>query len=266
MVEIVRSARDNRRRGKGKTDAIDAHLAVLTALRLDSDQLPMPRADGAREALRILLDARDEMTVTRTRQVNRLRALLLSGDDNDRQLARGALTVTRLQAIARRRPRRGDTRQEHVRRAETRRLASAIRDADAELGANARQLIEIVTEMAPELLKRHGVGPVSGAQAIVTFSHPGRCRTEAAYASLAGACPIPASSGQTTRWRLNRGGDRALNRAVHTIAHTRMTSCPRTRDYVTRRRADGKSTPEIRRCLKRYISRELFRILTAAMT
>jgi transposase len=92
----VRSARDNRRRGKGKTDAIDAHLAVLTALRLDSAQLPTPRADGDREALRILLDARDEMTLTRTRQVNRLRALLLSGDDHDRQLARGALTVARL--------------------------------------------------------------------------------------------------------------------------------------------------------------------------
>lgn len=265
VVEIVRSARDNRRRGKGKTDAIDAHLAVLTALRLDSDQLPTPRADGDREALRILLDARDEMTVTRTRQVNRLRALLLSGDDNDRQLARGALTVARLQAITRRRGLRGDTRQLRVRRAETRRLASAIRDADAELSANARQLTEIVSEMAPQLLPRHGIGPVSGAQAIVAFSHSGRCRTEAAYASLAGACPIPASSGQTTRWRLNRGGDRALNRAVHTIAHTRMISCPRTREYVTRRRADGKTTPEIRRCLKRYISRELFRILTADM-
>jgi transposase len=251
VVEIVRSARDNRRRGNGKTDAIDAQLAVMTALPLDSDHLPTPRADGDREALRILLDARDEMTVTRTRQVNRLRALLLSGDDNDRPLARGALTVARLRAIARRRGLRGDSRQEHVRRAETRGLASAIRDADAQLSANARRLTEIVTEIAPDLLQRHGVGPVSGAQAIVAFSHPGRCRSEAAYASLAGACPIPASSGQTSRWRLNRGGDRALNRAVHAIAHARMISCSRSRDYVTRRRADGKSTPEIRRCLKR---------------
>jgi hypothetical protein len=198
-VEIVRSARDNRRRVKGKTDGIDAHLAVLAALRLGSTQLPAPRADGDREALRILLDAHDEMTVTRTRQVNPLRALLLSGDDNDRQLARGALTAARLQTITRRRGLRGDTRQEHVRPAETRRLASAIRAADAELSVNARQLTDIVTEMAPELLQRHGIGPVSGAQAIVAFSHPGRCRTEAAYASLAGACPIPANSGQTTR-------------------------------------------------------------------
>jgi Transposase IS116/IS110/IS902 family len=103
------------------------------------------------------------------------------------------------------------------------------------------------------------------AQVIVSFSHPGRCRSESALAALAGTSPLPASSGQTIRHRLNRGGDRALNRAIHTIALIRMRSCPRTRAYVARRTAEGKTIREIRRCLKRYIARELYRHLTQTM-
>ena len=107
--------------------------------------------------------------------------------------------------------------------------------------------------------------PVSAAQAIVSFSHPGRCRNDAAFAKLAGTSPLEASSGQTTRHRLNRRGDRALNKALHTIARTRMRSDPTTKAYVARRRAEGKSKREIRRCLKRYIARQLYRTLTTAM-
>ena len=120
-------------------------------------------------------------------------------------------------------------------------------------------------DIAPGLTSRYGVGPVSAAQAIVSFAHPGRCRSEAAFASLGGTSPIPASSGRTVRHRLNRGGDRALNRAIHAIALVRMRSCPRTRAYVARRTAEGKTTREIRRCLKRYIARELYRQLTRTM-
>ena len=120
-------------------------------------------------------------------------------------------------------------------------------------------------DIAPGLTSRHGVGPVSAAQAIVSFSHPGRCRSEAAYAALGGTSPIPASSGQAIRHRHGRGGDRALNRAIHAIAVVRMRSCPRTRAYVARRTAEGKTTREIRRCLKRYIARELYRHLTRSM-
>ncbi len=100
----------------------------------------------------------------------------------------------------------------------------------------------------------------------MSYSHPGRCRNDAAYAALGGVNPIPASSGQTTRHRLNRGGDRALNQALHTIAMARMRDCPTTRAYLTRRRAEGKTDREIRRCLKRYIARQLYRHLTAAMS
>jgi transposase len=99
----------------------------------------------------------------------------------------------------------------------------------------------------------------------VSFSHPGRCRTEAAFAALPGTSPLPASSGMTVRYRLNRGGDRALNRAIHAIALVRMRSCPRTQAYVARRTAQGKTPREIRRCLKRYIARELYRQLTRTM-
>ena len=100
----------------------------------------------------------------------------------------------------------------------------------------------------------------------MSFSHRGRVRNDAAFAALAGTSPLPASSGQTVRHRLNRGGDRALNRSIHTIAMTRMRSCARTHDYIARRTAEGKSSREIRHMLKRYITRELYRTLNAAMT
>jgi transposase len=254
------------RRGKGKSDPIDAHLAVLTALRLDADRLPTPRADGDREALRILLSARHELTTTTTGQTNRLRALLRDGEDTDRQIARGALTEAALASLARRRAPRQASREQAVRQAEIRRLAVALREATRALKANRTQLQAIVDELAPGLTNQRGIGPVSAAQAIVSFSHPGRCRHDAAFAALAGTSPLEASSGRTVRHRLNRGGDRALNRAIHTIALTRMRSCPTTRAYVTRRTAEGKTLREIRRCLKRYIARQLYRTLTTAMT
>ena len=254
------------RRGKGKSDAIDAHLAVLAALRLDADRLAAPRADGDREALRILLVAREEMTVMRTAQTNRLRALLLAGDDIDRQVARGTLTQTVLAALAEREAPARAGRDQIVRQAEIRRLALALGQVGRELKENRAQLLAIVDDITPGLTSRYGVGPVSAAQAVVSFSHPGRCRNEAAFAALSGTNPVPASSGKTIRHRLNRGGDRALNRAIHAIALTRIRNCPRTRAYIDRRTAEGKTPREIRRCLKRYIARELYRHLTHAMT
>jgi transposase len=192
--------------------------------------------------------------------------LLLGGDDTDRQLARGTLTNTRLASLARRRSPREATREQGVRHAEIRRLALAVREAARELKTNRAQLQAIVNDVVPGLTERRGIGPVSATQAVVSFSHPGRCRNDAAFAALAGASPLPASSGRTVRHRLNRGGDRALNKALHTIAATRMRDCPTTQAYVTRRTAEGKNPKEIRRCLKRYIARQLYRALTTAMT
>jgi transposase len=259
VIEIERPARRDRRRGK--TDPIDAHLAAMNALRLDADRLPLPRADGDREALRILLGARRELSNYRTRMINRLRALLITGDDLDRSCARGAMTPPALRAIARRRGRRDETREQGVRRAEARRLALAIRDAGDELKTNKRQLAELVTDLAPTLMNKVGVGPVSAAQAIVSWSHRGRCRNDAAFAALAGASPLPASSGRIVRYRLNRGGDRQLNRALHDVVLTRWRICPTTHAYIAKRRLEGKTDNEIRRLLKRYIARDLYRHL-----
>ena len=265
VIECEQPSR-HQRRGKGKSDRIDAQLAVLAALRLDTARLPALRADGDREALRILLGARQEITVAATAQVNRLRALLLAGGDTDRQAARGALTRAVLTGLARRRLPAGAGRDHAIRQAEVRRLALALSQARRQLAANRTQLRAIVDDIAPGLTSRHGIGPVSAAQAVVSFSHPGRCRSEAAFAALDGTSPIPASSGRTIRHRLNRGGDRALNRAIHTIAVTRIRHCARTRAYIARRTAEGKTPREIRRCLKRYIARELYRQLTRSMS
>jgi transposase len=268
VIECEQPARKDRR-GRGKSDPIDAHLAVLAALRLDAEQLPTPRADGDREALRILLGTRDELTTTATAQTNRLRALLLTGDDADRDLARGKLSDSTLTTLARRRLPRSHQpadRAQAVRHAEIRRLALAVFEARRTLATNRADLQAILDQLAPGLTDRRGVGPVTAAQAVVSFSHPGRCRNEAAFAALAGTNPLPASSGNTTRHRLNRGGDRALNRALHTIVMTRARCCPDTRAYITRRRAEGKTDREIRRCLKRYVTRQLYRTLTHTMT
>jgi transposase len=200
VIECEQPSR-KQRRGKGKSDPIDAHLAVLAALRLDTGQLPAPRADGDREALRILLVARQEITVARTAQIGRLRALLLAGDDTDRRAARTALTQAVLASLAGRELGSNARRDQAVRQAEIRRLALALVQAWQQLKDNHTQLQAIVDDIAPGLTSRFGVGPVSAAQAIVSFSHPGRCRNEAAFAALGGTSPLPASSGRTIRHR-----------------------------------------------------------------
>jgi transposase len=265
VIECEQPTRKTRR-GKGKSDPIDAHLAVLTALQLDAGKLPTPRADGDREALRILLCARQELTTTATGQANRLRALLRDGDDRDHDLARAHFSDAVLAGLGRRRQPRDASRALAVRQGEIRRLAAALRNASRTLKANRAELDAIVGDLVPGLTSRPGIGPVTAAQAIVSFSHAGRCRSEAAFAKLAGTSPIEASSGQITRHRLNRGGDRALNRATHVVAGTRMRCDPETIAYVARRRAQGKTDREIRRCIKRYIARQLYRALNAALT
>ncbi len=114
----------------------------------------------------------------------------------------------------------------------------------------------------PDLLDQLGIGPIVAATVLCAWSHPGRIHSEAAFAMLAGVAPIPANSGQvTTRYRLNRYGDRQLNRALHTIVLSRIRYDQATRDYVARRTGEGKTTREIKRCLKRYIARDLYRLL-----
>ena len=128
----------------------------------------------------------------------------------------------------------------------------------ADLQTSIRGLVEAV---APHLLDQPGVGPITAAQIYIAWSHPGRWRNEAAFARLAGVAPLEASSGQNTRHRLNRRGDRQLNRALHTIAVTRSRYCPHTQAYIAKRTAEGKTPREAQRCLKRYIARQIYRLL-----
>ena len=140
-------------------------------------------------------------------------------------------------------------------------------DLGEDLKSNATSMTVLVRQSrAAVLLERTGIGPMTAAIALTAWSHPGRVRSEAAFACLAGVNPIPASSGNTTRHRLNRGGDRRLNRALHMATIVRMTHDPETRAYVEKRRAEGRTTMEIRRVLKRYLARQIYRTLTTAVT
>ena len=144
-------------------------------------------------------------------------------------------------------------------------MARAVIAFDTAMEADRTQLSDIVQDMAPGLMDLQGLGPVTSAIVLVAYSHHGRIRSESAFAAIAGVNPIPASSGNTVRHRLNRNGDRQLNKALHAIAQTRMLFDAETKQYVERRTAEGKTRKEIRRCLKRAIVRQLFRKLQTLM-
>jgi transposase len=139
--------------------------------------------------------------------------------------------------------------------------AQRVQALQAEAKALENEILSLVRQLAPELLDVLGVGPITAAQVLVSWSHPGRFRSEAAFASFAGVSPIPASSGLTNRHRINRSGDRQLNRALRSITLIRMRLDPATKTYVARRIAEGRTSRDAQRCLKRAISRQLFKIL-----
>ncbi|MEX5301816.1 IS110 family transposase [Kocuria sabuli] len=258
-VEAARMSRGERR-GIGKSDPIDARRIAAAVLPLAEEQLRTPRMDeGIRAAAQILLTARDELTGERTRAVNALTALVRIADLGID--ARHPLGAKKIAEISRWRPREEDLGAATA-RTEAVRLAKRILALDAEITDNTNRINELVAASpAAALIAETGIGPVTAATVLVAWSHPGRVRDEAAFAALAGVNPIPASSGNTTRHRLNRGGDRRLNRALNVIAMVRMVHHPRTRAYADRRRAEGKTDREIRRCLKRYLARRLYRHL-----
>lgn len=143
-------------------------------------------------------------------------------------------------------------------------LARRILALDEEIAALDRHIAPLVEELAPDLLALEGVGIASAGELMVAAGqNPDRLRSEASFAMLCGACPLPASSGKTQRHRLNRGGNRQANSALHMIVVCRMRTDQRTRDYVDRRTREGLSKREVMRCLKRYVAREVYRVLTA---
>ena len=222
-----------------------------------------PRAAGTRAAIRILLASRSLLDHQRTANRNALTALLRGTDLGID--ARASLRDAQITTIAAWRSSNSTDPVIRIARAEAKRLALAIQDLTGRLSENHKELAQLTEELAPGLQSVAGVGPVTGAIIICAYSHHGRIRSEAAFAALGGVAPRPASSGNTTRHRLNRSGDRQLNRAFDVIVRTRMSFDLGTKDYAARSRATGKSNREIRRNLKRYVCRSIFRQLQTIM-
>ena len=261
VVEVERPARPARRAG-AKSDPIDALRAAREVLAREHQIEPRQR--GNREAIRVLLATRGGAVLARTKALNHLHALVVTAPEELRARLSGKSTGELARRGAALRV-RDDMTVEHratvmALRACARRAIACGREAD-ELEAELRRLLR---ECVPVLLDQPGVGPISAAAIYLAWSHRGRIRNDAAFAALAGVAPVPASSGQTVRHRLNRGGDRQLNRALHTIVLSRMAFDPETKTYAERRRAEGKTNREIRRCLKRHVARRVYKLLEHA--
>ncbi len=261
VVEIDRPARPARRNG-AKSDELDAARAALEAL--SREHLAQPRRRGDREAIRVLLTTRHGTVVARTKAICHLKALLVSAPEGIRLHFRNMTTDEQLVRCARLRTLPSQTTEHRctiLALRSTARRALALEGDASDLESEIQRL---VCDIAPGLLAEPGVGPISAAQILCSWSHHGRIRSEAAFAALGGVAPIPASSGQTMRHRLNRGGDRQLNRALHTIVLSRLLHHPETRAYAARRKAEGRTPREIKRCLKRHLARRLFKLLGAS--
>jgi len=262
VVEAARmSAKANH--GIGKSDPLDARRIAASVLPLRADQQRYLRqGEGVRAGLRVLLAARDHMTSERTSTINALIALLRVLDLGID--ARRPLSGKQVIEVSRWRPRTQEL-ELAIARGEAVRLAKRVLDLDQELADNIQTTTALLKQSAARvLLDKPGIGPVTAAVAMAAWSHEGRMHSEAAFAALAGVSPIPASSGNTVRHRLNRGGDRRLNKALHMAVIVRMTHDPQTKAYVERRVAEGRTRREIRRVLKRYLARQIHRALTAA--
>ena len=258
VVEAGRGPRQKRRL-QGKDDGLDAIAAARTALA--SETLPLPRAGQQREALRLLLLARRSAVDVRRGALVQLRSVIVTAPDVLRQELRGLPTQRLIQRCSRLRRSTSRPPDGLATTLVLRSLARRVQAATSEAAELETEILSHVRSLAPQLLDEPGVGPIVAAQLIVTWSHPGRVRSEAAFARLAGVAPIPASSGQTTRHRLSRGGDRQLNRALHTIILHRRHHDAATKAYIAKRVSEGKSQREAVRLLKRYLARHLYRLL-----
>jgi hypothetical protein len=241
-------------------DQVGRQLGELVPV-ADAAGFSTPRRRGVLSAIRALLVARRSAVGERTRILNQLQALNVTapialrervGRGTGRQIERRILSM---------RARPGVDLEERVAFAVMRDLAAHSRALGADARRYEHKLAELVAEVDPTLLRKPGVGQISAAKLLAC--DPARFRSEAAFARCNGTAPIPASSGKTVRHRLNRGGDRQVNNAIHTIAIARAKYQPETRAYLDRRIHEGKSKREALRSLKRHISRELYRHLTA---
>ena len=245
VLEVGRLRRE--RRSGGKTDALDAVRAARSVL---AQQRPAtPRAGGERQALQALVAAREGAVNAKRAGLCQLRDLLITTPEPLRSELRPLTRARLLQRLAATRPHGRHDAELRGSMLALRSIARRVLQLTAEERGLAREIETITRKLAPQLLDQPGVGPHAAAQLVLSWSHRGRIESEAAFARLAGAAPIPASSGQTVRYRLDRSGDRKLNRALHMILVTRKRSHPATIAYIERRLHEGKTRREANRCL-----------------
>jgi transposase len=266
-VEVVEVDCPNRqmRRRFGKSDPIDAEAAARAALSGTAKTTPK-RRDGTVKQMRVLMVARRSARMQRNQTLNQLRQVVICGPDEIRARFKDRYKTGLVTEAAAMRPRKGSDPITYTTYVVIRGLARRIKDLDDEMHTLDDALTELIGQTAPSLLDCHGVGVVTAATLLVTAGdNPDRLHTERSWAHLCGVTPVPTGSGKTAgRVRLNHGGDRHANAALYQIVLTRMSSDPATRNYVRRRRAEGLSTREAMRCLKRYVARQTFKHLPGA--
>jgi transposase len=261
VVEVDRPDRSTRRR-RGKSDPIDAYAAAAAVASQRATTVPKTR-DGAVEAIRVLRVARASAIKARTQTINQVKNLIVTAPIALREALTGS--TSQIMAICADMTHSAEDFRDPTTatKAALASLAHRYRHLTDEITRLDQALRPLVAATAPDLVALPGVGTDVAGQLLVTAGdNPHRLHSEAAFAHLCGAAPIPASSGRTDRHRLNRGGDRQANRALHVVALTRLRHDPRTRDYVERRTKQGLSRKDIIRCLKRYIARDVYRTLT----
>jgi transposase len=262
VVDVDRPDRRARRK-TGKSDPVDAYAAATAVLSGRAGGTPKTH-DGIVEAIRALRVVRRSAVKSRTQTINQIRTLIVTAPSEVREKLRGLATADLIRHLARSRPGTDTAAPACAARTALRRLARRYQYLTEEIAEADAELKPLVATAAPTLVELPGVGTETAAQLLITAGdNPDRLKSEAAFAHLCAAAPIPASSGRTNRHRLNRGGDRQANNALHMIALVRMRYDQRTRDYVARRTTEGMSKKDILRCLKRFIAREVYKHLTS---
>jgi transposase len=262
VVEVERPKRAERRRS-GKCDGIDAQLAARKALA--GTGLSTPRRGGTRQALAALLVGHRSCMRERTRLLNELQALVTTSPIALREQLGSGSGLQLAARVLKTRRRSGSLASEQIILDVLRDLARRSRELKQRADTYTGKLETLIRGLDGELLNQCGIGPISAAKLLVCDPH--RLKSEAAFARCNGTAPLPASSGQTTRHRLSRGGDRQANNALHTIAIVRGRCHPETRAYLERRIAEGKTRREAMRSLKRHLSRSLYpRLIAVPLT
>ncbi len=252
MADARRGARE-----RGKSDRIDAIAVARAALREGLGELPAAQLEGPELDLRLLVDHRERLVGQRVGLNNTLQ-WHLHDLWPELRLPGGALfSVKWSTRIVRRLARAEQTMRVRIARDELRRL----RELTQAIKALEVEIAQLVARLAPQLLSEPGFGPLSAAKLVGAIAGAARFASDAKLARAAGLAPIPVSSGKTNRHRLDRGGNRQINAAIHRIAITRARCHPETRDYIARKRAEGKTTREATRCLKRHLARRIWHLL-----